>query len=296
MSESSSSVSMPAVVGRRPRAKAFMVVFLGHSGSTAFITEMRGHSEFEIELLEPVDHGDYEHNPELALKFIREVLDRGIAKGKIPGFKVRPYHLRHRPKEWEQLAREYDIRVFWQFRVNILKQAVGEYRHRVLNDTSVVEGLKATEKACDEKSGYQCRFRVDDTKAIYDLLNEFSINDEYLADAVRMVKRDEDMMAVKYEDYLYRRERTMREVMDFLGVDYKETEPLRSKASSDSLCHMVLNYQELCQKLYGCQLWRPYLDDDRNDCFCRPKNGAAFDPALCWRKAWFQNAPSVVAS
>lgn len=274
---------------RRKRATAFMVVFLGHSGSTAFITEMRGHPEFEIEELEPVDHFEYERNTDLAIKYIREILDRAIAKGKVAGFKIRPYHIRHNTKAWQDLANEYDIRIFWNFRENVVKQAIGEYRHRVLNDTSVVEGLKEAEKACDEKSGYKCQFRIDNVKAVHDLMNEFSINDEYLAEAVRMIKRDDHMMVVKYEDYLYRKERLMREVMDFLGVDYSETQSLRAKASLDSLCDMVTNYQEVCSAFYPCQLWRPFLDDERNDCYCRGSNSLQFDPKLCVRKVWHQN-------
>lgn len=274
---------------RRTRATAFMVVFLGHSGSTAFITEMRGHPEFEIEELEPVDHFEYEHNTELAIKYIREILDRAAAKGKVAGFKIRPYHIRHNTKAWQDLAKEYDIRVFWNFRENVIKQAIGEYRHRVLNDTSVVEGLKDANKACDEKSGYKCQFQIDNVKAVHELMNEFSINDEYLAEAVRMLKRDDNMMVIKYEDYLYRRERLMREVMDFLGVDYSETQSLRAKASLDSLCDMVTNYQDVCSAFYPCQLWRPFLDDERNECYCKGSNSLQFDPKLCVRKVWHQN-------
>lgn len=275
-------------VERRPKAKTFMVVFMGHSGSTAFITELRNHPDFEVEKLEPVDHGEYETNTDLALKHARELLDRGLAKGKIPGFKVRPYHIRKKPKAWEDLVREYDTRIFWQFRVNIMKQAVGEYRHRVLNDTSVVEGLKASETACDKSSGYQCQFRVDDLAALHDLLNDFTMNDDILGEAVRMLKRDDHMLAVKYEDYLYRRSETMKETLDFLGVDHVETEPQRAKASPDSLCHMVTNFQEVCRAFYPCQLWRPYLDDDRNNCYCRPSNGGEFQQRFCHRAAWYQ--------
>lgn len=275
-------------VERRSKAKTFMVIFMGHSGSTAFITELRNHPDFEVEKLEPVDHGEYETNTDLALKHARELLDRGLAKGKIPGFKVRPYHIRKKPKAWEDLVREYDTRIFWQFRVNIMKQAVGEYRHRVLNDTSVVEGLKASETACDKSSGYQCQFRVDDVAALHDLLNDFTMNDDILGEAVRMLKRDDHMLAVKYEDYLYRRNETMKETLDFLGVDQMETEPQRAKASPDSLCHMVTNYQEVCRAFYPCQLWRPYLDDDRNNCYCRPSNGGEFQQRFCHRAAWYQ--------
>lgn len=277
---------------RRTRAKAFMVVFMGHSGSTAFITELMNHPAFEVKYLEPLDHNVYQRDTDLSLKFARQILDKGIANGKIPGFKVRPYHIKQNPKAFADLAKEYDIRIFWQFRVNIMKQAIGEYRHRVLNDTSVVEGLKKSETACDESSGYQCQFSIDDIPALHALLNDFSMNDDVLSDAVRLLKRDDHMLAVKYEDYLYRRDYVMKETFNFLGVDHMETEPLRIKASPDSLCGMVTNYQEVCRSFYTCQLWRPYLDDDRNGCFCRPSNGNEFDERYCHRIAWYQKRPN----
>lgn len=274
-------------------ARAFIVVFMGHSGSTAFTTELQAHPHVDVRFLEPLDHGPIEFDTDLALARARRILDHSITNDKMPGFKIRPFHLRNRPDAWRLLVREYDMRVFWQFRVNIFKQAVGEYRHRVLNDTSVVEGLRGDDRLqCDDpgqKDAYACQFAVRDVPALHALLNDFSINDELLSEAVRFLNlAPHQLMPVKYEDYLYRRERTVATALRFLGLSVVKTVPLRHKASPDNLCNMVSNFQHVCTLFYACQLWRPYLDDARNSCYCNATMDEHFDPALCRRNAWHQ--------
>ncbi|PXF47977.1 hypothetical protein BWQ96_02363 [Gracilariopsis chorda] len=273
---------------RRSRAKTFLVVFMGHSGSTAFTTELREHSEFLVEKLEPLDHDEYEFNTNLALQQAEQIMDRGIQQGKIPGFKIRPFHILNKPQLWKDFVRAYDCRIIWQYRENIIKQAIGEYRSRYLNDTSVIEGLSPDEKPCDPSSDQRCTFRIDDMRFLHSLMNSMSSSDELLANAVRALGRNEDMSIVRYEDYLYRRERTMRETFDFLGVDWQQTAPQRQKASPDNLCKMVKNFQDVCDRFLPCLLWRPYLYDDVNNCRCKPGNWTNFDPSFCKRNSWFQ--------
>lgn len=273
---------------RKSRAKTFMVVFMGHSGSTAYTTELRTHSEFEVELLEPLEHGDYQGNTDLALQKASELMERGIANGKIPGFKIRPFHIQNKPDAWRKFVQKYDTRIIWQYRVNILKQAIGEYRHRFLNDSSVVEGLRKTQKPCEGKD-QKCRITIKNMRGLHGLMNDLSKSDELLTTAARILRRPEDMLVVRYEDYLYRRERTMRETFDFFGVDFQDTAPQRLKASPDSLCEMVINFQDVCDHFYPCQLWRPYLHDDVNDCRCKPGAVGSFDSTYCKREAWYQS-------
>lgn len=277
----------------RPKAKTFIVLFMGHSGSTAFITELRAHSAFEIEKLEPVDHGEYEHNTDLALKQARQIFDSGIGHGKVPGFKLRPLHIARDPEAWRTLFKEYDTRIIWQFRENLFKMAIGEYRHRVLNDSSVVEGLKPQEKPCEDKS-QRCTFEVRDMNMVHFLLNDFSKSDEMMLDAVQMIRRDENTMTVKYEDYLYRREETMKETFDFLGVSHENTTPQRIKASPDSLCDMVSNFDEVCHIFYPCQLWRTFMDDPVNNCRCRLRKFNTFDRKYCFRETTYAGRKEIL--
>lgn len=271
---------------RRERAKTFLMVFMGHSGSTALITELRSHSEFEILYNEPVDHGEYEHDTDLAIKRAREVMDSGIPKGKIPGFKIRPLHILQKPEVWREFVKEYDSRIIWQYRENIFKKAVGEYRHLYLNDTSVVQGLEMDQSPCEEGSDQKCRFRIDDMKFLHEQLNKVSRSDDMLAAAARTLRRSDETLIVRYEDYLYRRERTMKEIFDFLGVDFQDTTASTAKASPDSLCEVVINYQDLCDHFHPCPLWRPFLHDDANNCRCEPGHWSKFDSSFCTRKVW----------
>lgn len=280
--KNSSSVEKPNGL----RAKTFVVLFMGHSGSTAFITELRAHSAFEIKKLEPVDHGEFEHNTDLALRQVRHIFDSGISRGKVPGFKLRPLHIARNPEAWRALFKEYETRIIWQFRENLFKMAIGEYRHRVLNDSSVVEGLKPQEKPCADES-QRCKFEVRDMDMVHFLLNDFSKSDEMMLDAVRMMGRDDNTMTVKYEDYLYRREETMKETFEFLGVSHEPTTPQRIKASPDSLCDMVSNFDEVCHVFYPCQLWRTFMDDPVNNCRCRLRKFNKFDRKYCYRETTY---------
>lgn len=271
---------------RRVRSKSFLMVFNGHSGSTAFITELRAHSELDIEAFEPMDHGEYKNDTDLALKRAHELMDRGIAKGKIPGFKMRPFHIHNKPDMWREFVKKYDSRIVWQYRENIVKQAVGEYRHQYLNDSSVVKGLEMNQVPCAHGSDQICRFKIDDMAFLHRIMNSASKNDDRLAAAARILRRSEDMLIVRYEDYLYEKERTMRETFDFFGIDYEETSAERQKASPDSLCDMVINFQDVCNHFHPCSLWRPYLTDTANNCRCEPGDWEKFDPTYCRRVVW----------
>lgn len=90
------------------------------------MSERAAHSQTFTEKREPVDHYEYEFNSTLALKYTRDFFSRGVASGKITGFKVRPNHIHKVPEAWAVLAKEFDTHIVWQYRDNILKQAVGE--------------------------------------------------------------------------------------------------------------------------------------------------------------------------
>ncbi|PXF44259.1 hypothetical protein BWQ96_05963 [Gracilariopsis chorda] len=96
---------------RRSGAKTYLVVFVGHSGSTAFVTELRTQFEFLVEKREPVYHHEYHRDTDLAYKYAKELMDRGTQKGEIPGFKIRRYHILNKPELWKQFVKEYGCRV-----------------------------------------------------------------------------------------------------------------------------------------------------------------------------------------
>ncbi|KAK1867778.1 hypothetical protein I4F81_010278 [Pyropia yezoensis] len=178
------------------------------SGSTALLSEMTQHSDIMGSPTgpEPIDHYEYETNTSLALAWTRQFLAEGIAAGKVPGFKLRPTHILADPDGFRALVREFGVRVIWNSRANLLKQAVGEYRGRYLKDLTV--------------------------------------------------------------DYLYGRQAAMGRVYRFLGVPIEDHPPNRRKATHDSLCAAVANYDDLCAALYMCQDLRWMFDDWRTGCKC----------------------------
>eukprot|EP00171_Calliarthron_tuberculosum_P014254 IDg14254t1 len=62
---------LPACARSGTRARTFLMVFMGHSGSSAIISELGAHSQVYFEDGEPIDHFEYEHNTTLALAWTR---------------------------------------------------------------------------------------------------------------------------------------------------------------------------------------------------------------------------------
>lgn len=265
------NLPQPACMQGGARARTFLMVFMGHSGSTAILSELKNHEDMFVDEYEPVDHGDIQQNTSEALQYTRDFFDRGIKAGKVPGFKIRPLHIRNDPQAWVDLTREYDTRIIWQYRQNTLKQAVGEYSYRVLNDDSILEGLKSEEEVanrCDIGAG--CKFAINDMDAFHGLLKNVVQSDYAIAEGVQLISGGRDCVhELRYEDYLYHRQGTMLDLLEFLGVKQIKTEPMRYKATRDNMCDVIKNWDDVCRAFYGCKIWRNLFEDDRNGCSCR---------------------------
>lgn len=257
------------------RAGSFLIVFMGHSGSTALLSELGQHSATHVSLPEPVDHEPYQRNTTAALAYTREFFTAGRAKGLVPGFKIRPWHIEQDPDAWRALTEEFDTRLIWNFRVNVLKASVGEYTARYLNDTSVIEGLRPGTEADRCSTGAGCRFAVRDMDFLHSLMRMFVSSDRRIAAAVEALQESGDgkprrcVLTAPYEEYLLSRRVVMRQVHTFLGLGDEDHRPNRAKATNDSLCEAVTNWADVCNAFYGCVEWRWMFDDARNGCKCR---------------------------
>lgn len=272
----SQAAPVPLCARNGERAQSFLMIFMGHSGSSAIISELFAHSQVYFEGKgEPVDHWEYQFNTTRALQFTREFFRRGIAEGKTPGFKMRPRHIVENPAAWAAIAREFNTRIIWQYRDNLFKTAIGEYKLRHFNDSSVVEGLPrnmSREERC--KIGAGCRFRVDDMALVHELLTGGITCDKAIASAVHQIADGRDcVFALPYEHYLYNRGDSMRRLHGFLGLRQETHAPIKFKATSDNLCDTIINWDEVCTNFYGCHSWRWMMDDARNQCYCNFKTG-----------------------
>lgn len=267
---------MPHCASAKTQAKSFLMVFMGHSGSTAIISELRAHSQAFIDKFEPVDHQQH-FNTTQALKFTRHFFEQGIAAGNTPGFKIRPMHILGEPEKWRELAVKYDTRIIWQYRKNLMKSSIGEYSNRYLNDSSILKGLESQEKAEDRCNfGVGCSYRVDDLDFLHKTLQGKFRSQKQITDAVHAISGGEGCVReVPYEDYLYERVETLSDLQQFLGFDEEKTAPERYKATGDNMCDVVENWEEVCTNFYGCVLWQHMLDDRRNNCFCPFSSGPA---------------------
>lgn len=267
--------SLPACAKNGTRAPAFMMVFMGHSGSTAILSELHSHSQVLKGFWEPVDHQEVFNTTE-ALEIARDIFEKGLKQNLTAGFKIRPVHILERPHEWRALVKQYQVRIIWQYRRNVFKGAVGEYVHRYLHDNSVVEGLK-TDITRDERCqiGAGCTFRIEDFDFLRRQIGTMMRSTRFILRAVSEIARDSKCVReIPYEDYLYGRDAVLKDLQAFLGLEEEETAPDRFKATGDSLCETVENWDELCEAFYGCPKWQHLLDDVRNNCYCHMSSGA----------------------
>jgi len=256
-------------------AQSFLIVFMGHSGSSAIMSELAAHSQVYSKDPEPVDHGELQTNTTLALEYTRSFFKRGAAVGKTAGFKIRPVHIGKDPEAWAALAREFNTRIIWQFRNNLLKHSVGAYSYKYLKDRSIVEGLRSeTEKRNRCKTGVGCRFAINDFEFFHKTLMNSVRADLLITRAVQLLANGSTCVhALPYEEYLYNREEAMVRLQEFLGLRYEETTATRFKATGDNMCEVVENWKELCRNFYGCRVWRPMFHDPLNNCSCEFSTG-----------------------
>lgn len=265
---------MPKCVSNGKRAKSFLMVFMGHSGSSAILSEIREHPDVHMDVMELVDHQDQFNSTEAAMT-TRKFFEEGFDMGKVPGFKIRPHHLLAAPKLFRAILRDFDTRLIWQYRQNLFKSSIGEYAVRYLRDVRSIEGLREnlSESArCAHAAG--CSFPVKDVGFLHGLLQSKVNSHNLITASIHEVAGVSGCVReVPYEDYLYGRVDTMKDIFKFLGLPLRKTSPKRFKATGDNLCKVVENWQDICRQFYGCITWQHMLDDTRNGCFCDATSG-----------------------
>ncbi|CDF32893.1 unnamed protein product [Chondrus crispus] len=260
----------PNADGVVPRAKTFLIVFMGNSASTAISLDLRNHPDVHMDVLEMVDLPGYDNTTE-ALAHVRRFFDEGIAMGKIPGFKIRPKHILAMREEWAALAREYDTHLFWQYRKNTLKSALTSYiKYEVAGGDNVnVGGMKknvSIEERCQMGKG--CKHHID-VDSFYARLRGQLDWTNTVTEAVRVMDDARGCVwEAPYEEYLEDRETFNTNMQRFLGIKEMAVKQERWKGTGDGVCDVVENWDELCEKLYGCVIWQPLLEDPKNGCFC----------------------------
>lgn len=259
----------PAPSCAKGRAKSFLIVFLSRSGSTAICSELRKHPDVHMEILELLDKTNVPpSNVSLALSTTREFFQRGIAMGKIPGFKIRAKHILSDPAAWVELMNEFDTRVIWQYRRNIVKTVIGTYLLERYGDSTAISGIKKSDMKEDRCSmGVGCKFKVDDLGLFHRLLKERIRGEGRVTEAARAIGRD-CLLEVPYEDYLHGSAATIERLQSFLGIERQLSHSDRLKATGDNLCELIENFDEFCEAFYGCSIWQPFLEDNVNDCRC----------------------------
>lgn len=269
-------------------AKTFLLVFMGHSGSTALMTSLQQHSKIDIDGFEPVDHGVFVEGPSAvsslkALKHVLEKFENGTQRNKMVGFKVRPRHLLKRSKEFSDILRMFGTRIIWSYRSNVMKQALGDYAIKYQGALSAYEGIRLSANGTEigTRKRVSSSFKVD-MGILHSLLKSRIEGDAQITKALNKLKLKGCILPIGYESYLKYPDATLKRVQAFLGLDDSEMHrSLRAKATGDRICELVENWDELCQTFYGCQNWRWMIDDFDNGCACTNLHPANFNFTFC---------------
>lgn len=253
-------------------AKSFLMVFMSRSGSTAISQTLNMHPKIDNKL-EWLENVNVKRGESLkAINMTEEFFQESMKNGKIPGFKIRAHFILDEPEKWASLVKKYDTRIIWQYRKNVFKTSLGIYRRVMFNDYTATGGIKVTDISNGEKTcemGIGCSFRIDDFARFHEIVVSRILQDIDVVKAVRVLDGDRGcVFEMPYEDYLYYKTESMRDLFGFLGLDLYSVDTWRAKATSDSMCQVIQNFDQLCETFYGCPYWQPFLDDFENDCRC----------------------------
>lgn len=268
------------------RAQSFLLVFQGHSGSTALMTSLRQHSQTLIDGFEPVDHGIFAEKTENAslhaLQYTKTFFTNATNMNLTAGFKIRPTHLLRRPLSFFHIVQHFHTRIVWSYRSNILKQAIGDYRIHYYNDTVSYEGIKL-QQSSNHSSTHQrpTSIQIGNMTKLFKLMVGRVRADRNLALALHAVRPDSCLLPVSYESYLRSPTLTLERVQRFLGLSLDEIHPPeRAKANQDSLCDLVSNWHDVCRAFFPCVEWRWMLDDYENGCSCSNLPASSFKTSI----------------
>lgn len=254
------------------QAKSFLLVFMGHSGSTAIMTELDQHSQIYMSGYEPVDHGQYAKNSSMSLMYADDFFTEAARLNKTGGFKIRPRNLLANPEAWSALIAKHSTRILWNYRQNTFKMSVSHYPIVHLGDRSGYEGLRVNDSAMQRRIR---RFRIHDMEALHKILTKRIAGEQSVSLALRRLSIQQCVLPLSYESYLRQHETTMQDVQRFLGVDETERHPAqRAKAMNVNLCELVENWIDVCNPFFGCAEWRALMDDYENGCSCNSHKDA----------------------
>mmetsp|Transcript_7950 Transcript_7950/g.23964 ORF Transcript_7950/g.23964 Transcript_7950/m.23964 type:complete len:328 (+) Transcript_7950:160-1143(+) len=252
-------------------AKTFVMGFMGHTGSSAVMSTLFRHSDLETNaFMEPLTWRRLGDVP--ATERARELFDAAIDVGAVGGFKVRPSTGFNDKAGWTKIIEEYGTRYIEMTRSQLLKKAVGLYTIRAFQRRDAVQGVPSQDREEHCKVYPEvCRFRIDNVFFLAYLMHHSNNTNVQ----VRRLTKElpwECVLRVTYEDYLADTAGTMNKIYDFLGIQREDLEPKFAKAIPDNMCEVVENYQQVCARLWGCEQFRPMLEDPEHKCFCEDKS------------------------
>eukprot|EP00188_Purpureofilum_apyrenoidigerum_P000824 Plantae.Rhodophyta-Purpureofilum_apyrenoidigerum.ctg14079.p1 GENE.Plantae.Rhodophyta-Purpureofilum_apyrenoidigerum.ctg14079~~Plantae.Rhodophyta-Purpureofilum_apyrenoidigerum.ctg14079.p1 ORF type:complete len:370 (-),score=58.07 Plantae.Rhodophyta-Purpureofilum_apyrenoidigerum.ctg14079:1195-2304(-) len=255
------------------RAQTAFMFHISHSGSTALITQLASHPDVGNHTgwhnLEPLTRygGEFENERE----HVRGIYAHAEKAGQMGVLKYNGLSVLKNPTQWKELLKENNSRILYMHRTNHVKRAVGRYPYRYMHYNGHFGGRMAGEEVnCYNDEGQNvCQFEVDPASIHCMLKRSYKVDKEQQQQLDAVTDENACVMEIVYEDFLYTPDKVLDNVLEFLGLDKRETHTGREKSTNDNLCDVVQNYADLCAAFNECSRWSWMLNDEVNGCTCR---------------------------
>lgn len=248
-----------------------------HSQTHAIISLLQSHPKMFVGGFQNRHHGIYHTNASLVVDVVRSLFARATNHtSRAFGYVLSSSQIIAHYEEWATIVEQFNTRLIWVYRSNLVRQAVEEYSRDHFNKDELVDAaVRMTakrRKGCE--SEIDCSFEIDNLELFGHMLRERLEWDGQIAHSVQLVKKRVANLcayAVRYEEYRYNRRQVIKELNKFVGLSYiggdRDAKVTRYERDY-AICEMVSNWDDVCEKLYQMNVWRHMFDDIRNGCFC----------------------------
>ena len=243
------------------KCKGYLMVFVGHSGSSILEELITRHFNFTSWDYEPLEtyRRDGTWNATAAAGRASEIFGNAQRRGIRTGFKIRVWSILKAPKLHRQLVEKYELCVISQYRLNTLLKTITSIREREMNQTQFT--------LMEDRSNppdMEYRLSLPDQGSIRAVLIDTALGDtdvEKITSAAAILEPNGTLIIhCTYEEFVQQPQILMDRIAAGLGVDRKQVDlvnPRFRKASPPLVSQNVdeMTFQLLSSAVPDKMLW-----------------------------------------
>jgi hypothetical protein len=251
------ALPQPRIVSVQPNPKChgYLMVFVGHSGSSVLHEIITRTFNFTSGGFEPLER--FKPNATAAVEKASEIFGRAQKRGIRTGFKIRPWSIMKAPELHRRLVEKYKLCVIAQYRLNTLLKSITSIRERESNQTQ----FTLMDKSIAPNEQY--RVTLNDSSSIRDLIDSVQGDgaiDMITGAAATLEPDGTRIIHCTYEEFMQQPQILIDRIAAGLGEETKQAELEKTrfrKASSFLLSQNVdeSTFQLLSSAVPDEMLW-----------------------------------------